>query len=118
MDDEVVAEHLTQECVIGSVYNIADVCTHTGDCAIEVNWSIDPYFFSLAGNEFGGMVPVWEHEVLAVKFRTDEDDGSKKLVTRYFENINSIVEMFLLIVSAVIKNYLFFGKLKIFISLF
>ena len=88
LDDEVVAGHLTQEHVFGSVYNIADVCEHTGDRALEVNWSIDPHFFSLAGNDFGGMVPVWEHEVLPVLFRTDEDDGSEELVTGYFEMIN------------------------------
>ena len=88
LDDETVAGHLRQEYVFSSVYNIADVCDHTGDQAIKVNWSIDELFFSLAGNDCGGFVPVWEHEILPVFFRTDEDDGSEELVTGYFEKVN------------------------------
>ena len=85
LDDEVIAEHLVQEYVFGAVHNVADVCNHTGDRAVEVNWSIHDRFFSLARNDFGGIVPVWEHEVLPVTFRHEELDVSEEMVDGYFE---------------------------------
>ena len=87
LDDEHVADHLTQKYVFGAVYNVADVCEHTGSRALEVNWSIDHRFFRLARNDFGGMVPIWEHEMMVVKKGDDlEDDGGEKMVTGYFIN--------------------------------
>ena len=85
LDDERVADHLTQRYVFGAVYNVADVCEHTWSRALEVNWSIDHRFFRLAHNDFGGIVPIWEHEMMVAKKGDDlEDDGGEEIITSYF----------------------------------
>ena len=54
-----------------------------------MNWSIDHIFFRLAHNKFGDMIPVWEHDLVVVKYGNEtEDDGSEEMITGYFINMD------------------------------